>query len=98
MPSSQVGFLKGFILTSFDCLVAMFPKLQFTIDNAQNNIKEWIKLQNEKSIKNNRSDINKLNDRIVDAFKSLGGVSQQGTKMNDMLMEKEIRDDVEKMI
>ena len=52
----------------------------------------------EKSIKNNRSDINKLNDRIVDAFKSLGGVSQQGTKMNDMLMEKEIRDDVEKMM
>ena len=52
----------------------------------------------EKSIKNNRTDINKLNDRIVDAFKSLGGISQQGTKINDMLQEKEIRDDVEKMM
>ena len=52
----------------------------------------------EKSIKSNRDDINKLNDRIVDAFKSLGGISQQGTKINDMLIEKEIRDDVEKMM
>ena len=52
----------------------------------------------EKSIKNNRTEIIKLNDRIVDAFKSLGGISQQGTKINDMLMEKEIRDDVEKMM
>ena len=52
----------------------------------------------EKSIKNNRTDINKLNDRIVDAFNSLGGISQQGTKINDMLREKEIRDEVEKMM
>ena len=52
----------------------------------------------EKSITSNRNEIRKLNDRIVDAFKSLGGVSQQGTKINDMLIEKEIRDDVEKMM
>ena len=52
----------------------------------------------EKSITSNRDEIRKLNDRIVDAFKSLGGVSQQGTKINDMLIEKEIRDDVEKMM
>ena len=52
----------------------------------------------ETSIKNNRTDINKLNDRIVDAFNSLGGISQQGTKINDMLQEKEIRDEVEKMM
>ena len=50
VPSSQVGFLKGFILTSFDCLVAMFPKLQFTIDNAENNIKQWTKFQSEKKL------------------------------------------------
>ena len=52
----------------------------------------------EKSIINNRKEITKLNDRIVDAFKSLGGISQQGTKINDMLMEKEIRDDVDKLM
>ena len=48
VPSSQVGFLKGFILSSFDCLVAIFPKLKYTIENAENNIKIWQKLQNEK--------------------------------------------------
>ena len=52
----------------------------------------------EKNIINNRNEIIKLNDRIVDAFKSLGGISQQGTKINDMLIEKEIRDDVDKMM
>jgi len=52
----------------------------------------------EKSISNNRDDIIKLNDRIVDAFKSLGGVSKQGDKIHDMIKEKEIRDDVEKLM
>ena len=52
----------------------------------------------EKSIKNNRDDIIKLNDRIVDAFNSLGGISKQGDKINDMIKEKEIRDDVEKIM
>ena len=50
VPSSQIGFLKGFILSSFDCLVAMFPKLKFTIDNAEDNIKHWTKYQNEKRL------------------------------------------------
>ena len=52
----------------------------------------------EKNIVNNRNEIRKLNDRIVDAFNSLGGISQQGTKINDMLVEKEIRDDVQNMM
>jgi len=50
VPASQVGFLKGFILSSFDCLVAMFPKLKYTIENAENNIKTWKKLQDEKRL------------------------------------------------
>ena len=48
IPGSQVGFLKGFIISSFDCLVAIFPKLKYTMDNAQNNIAEWMKLQQQK--------------------------------------------------
>ena len=47
VPASQVGFLKGFIITSFDCLVYMFPKLNYTMENAANNIKEWQKLMDE---------------------------------------------------
>ena len=52
----------------------------------------------ERSISNNREDITKLNDRIVDAFNSLGGISKQGDKINDMIIEKEMRDDVDKLI
>ena len=47
VPASQVGFLKGFIITSFDCLVYMFPNLKYTMENAANNIKEWQKLMDE---------------------------------------------------
>jgi hypothetical protein len=50
VPNSQIGFLKGFILSSFECLVEMFPKLHFTIDNAENNIKQWTKFQSEKKL------------------------------------------------
>ena len=50
VPASQIGFLRGFILSSFDTLVEMFPKLQFTIDNAENNIKQWTKFQREKKL------------------------------------------------
>ena len=50
VPATQVGFLRGFILSSFDCLAAMFPKLKYTIENAENNIKQWKKLQDEKHL------------------------------------------------
>ena len=44
IPSSQVGFIKGFIVPTYDYLVIMFPSLKYTLDNAHNNIKEWQKL------------------------------------------------------
>ena len=50
VPASQVGFLRGFILSSFDCLVSMFPKLKYNIENAENNIRQWKKLQDEKRL------------------------------------------------
>jgi len=45
IPSSQIGFIKGFIVSSFDCLVSIFPKLKYTMDNAQDNLTEWKKLK-----------------------------------------------------
>ena len=51
VPGSQVGFLKGFIISSFDCLVAMFPNLKFTMENAENNIKKWKELQEQKRLR-----------------------------------------------
>mgnify|MGYP002624393304 CR=1 FL=1 len=44
VPASQVNFLRGFIISSFDCLVSIFPNLKYTMENAKNNIKEWQKL------------------------------------------------------
>ena len=65
IPTSQIGFIKGFIIPSFDSLVEMFPKLQFTTENAENNVKHWTKFQSEKKLlcwtpeKKKRDDKNK---------------------------------------
>ena len=48
VPHSQVGFLNGFILSTFTILVTMFPSLGFTLDNAKNNLKEWQALADQK--------------------------------------------------
>ena len=40
-PASQVNFFKDFIISSFDGLAEKFPILQYTMDSAKNNIKEW---------------------------------------------------------
>ena len=47
VPGSQVSFLRGFIISSFDCLADIFPKLKYTMENAQNNIERWKKLQDQ---------------------------------------------------
>ena len=44
IPQSQVGFIRGFIIPTFDCLVDIFPTLKFTMDNAKTNLKKWEKL------------------------------------------------------
>ena len=41
IPSSQIGFIRGFILTTYDCLVEMFPPLKYTIEYANDNIIQW---------------------------------------------------------
>ena len=44
VPQSQIGFLTGFILPTFECLSNIFPTLKYTLENANNNLKEWQKL------------------------------------------------------
>ena len=44
VPSSQVNFIRGFILPTFDVLIKIFPTLSYTVENANNNINEWQKL------------------------------------------------------
>ena len=50
VPASQIGFLRGFILTTFDCLVSMFPVTKYTIENTENNIKRWQELSAQKRV------------------------------------------------
>jgi len=70
VPSSQVGFIKGFILPTFEILVDVFPGLCYTVDNAKNNIEKWQELVNENRMKgwtpryNNNNKNNKNNNKI----------------------------------
>lgn len=48
VPKSQVGFIGGFVIPTFNFLIIMFPSLSFTVENAKDNIKEWQKLVDEK--------------------------------------------------
>ena len=41
VPSSQVNFIRGFIVPSFEVLIEIFPSLSYTVENANNNINEW---------------------------------------------------------
>ena len=47
IPQSQKGFINGFIIPTFENLVSVFPSLKFTLDNANNNLKQWQKLLDE---------------------------------------------------
>ena len=51
VPKSQVGFISGFILPTFEVLVTMFPTLNYTVENAKNNISEWQKRVEENRLK-----------------------------------------------
>ena len=44
IPQSQVGFIKGFIIPTYDCLINIFPSLKYSMDNAKTNLKRWEKL------------------------------------------------------
>jgi hypothetical protein len=66
VPKSQVGFIGGFIIPTYNFLVVMFPTLSYTIENAKNNLNRWQKLadegrkkgwtpEKEKTIKNSSS-------------------------------------------
>ena len=47
VPKSQVGFIGGFIIPTYNYLVVMFPTLNYTIENAKNNLNRWQKLADE---------------------------------------------------
>ena len=44
VPSSQVNFIRGFIIPTFEVLINIFPTLSYTVENANRNMNEWQKL------------------------------------------------------
>ena len=48
IPKSQVGFIKAFILPTFEVLTDIFPSLSYLKQNAFNNLNNWDKLSKEK--------------------------------------------------
>ena len=47
VPKSQVGFIGGFIIPTYNYLVVMFPTLSYTVENAKDNLNRWQKLADE---------------------------------------------------
>lgn len=47
VPKSQIGFLKGILIPSFEILLDMFPELIYTMENINNNLDQWTKMNND---------------------------------------------------
>ena len=80
VPKSQVGFISGFILPTFEVLVTMFPTLSYTTENAKINISEWQKRVEENRLKgwtppnekNNNNDDNNISNNNNNNIKENG--------------------------
>ena len=51
VPKGQINFIRGFIIPTFSVLVTMFPGLNYTLENSNNNIKRWQQLADEKRLR-----------------------------------------------
>jgi hypothetical protein len=71
VPKSQVGFIGGFIIPTYNFLVVMFPTLSYTIENARNNLNKWQKLADEGRKKGWSPDNKKKEIKIVKKFENL---------------------------
>ena len=83
VPSSQVNFIRGFILPTFEILVTIFPNLNYTIENANNNINEWQKLVDAHRLKGwTPRNINKEDNKISDKNNNSSSGKNQINKKN----------------
>ena len=63
-PRSQVGFIKGIVLPTFEILYKAFPveDIQYYLDNVTKNLNEWIKLITDNQNNNNNNNNDNNND------------------------------------
>jgi hypothetical protein len=94
VPKSQVGFISGFILPTFEVLVTMFPTLNYTVENAKINITEWQKRVEENRLKgwtppneknndnNNNNNSNNIKENGYSPIKE-NGLSKSNSNSNN---------------
>ena len=89
IPQSQVGFIKGFIIPTFDCLVNIFPSLKYALDNANTNLKKWEKLVTKGRLKGWTPEKTKQIDykqkRIL--FSKISSI-KENVKINDKVLKR----------
>ena len=99
IPKSQVGFISGFVIPTYESLITIFPTLRFTLDNAKNNLKEWQKLMDfgrkkgwtpEKENTNKKRKLNPLLSQSIKTgknffkdFASFNGLQKQKEKIEE---------------
>jgi hypothetical protein len=44
VPRGQIGFLNGIIIPTFQLLAFIFPKVEFFVENAKNNLEKWAEM------------------------------------------------------
>jgi hypothetical protein len=44
VPKGQIGFLNGIIIPTFQLLTHIFPKVEFFVENAKDNLENWVKM------------------------------------------------------
>ena len=78
IPKSQIGFIKGFIIPTFECLVNVFPTLKYTLVNAKTNLNKWQKLANKGRLKGWTPEKTKQVNykKKLDLFNSISSLSE----------------------
>ena len=85
VPKSQVGFIGGFIIPTYNFLVVMFPTLSYTIENAKDNLNKWQKLADEGRKKGWSPDKKKKDIKIV---KNCENIKKEKNKKEKVLNKK----------
>jgi hypothetical protein len=49
IPKAQIGFIKGIMIPSFDVLVDLFPELDYTVFNLEDNLQIWEEMVEEEN-------------------------------------------------
>jgi len=102
IPKSQIGFIKGFIIPTFETLVNAFPTLDWTLKNAKINLNRWQRLSNkgrkkgwtpEKTKHINFKKKLTLYNSITNQSENIRPIKRQSGMINSLSHELQIKED-----